>query len=125
MRRCDTKNVMTRLRSLRSGLLLTLLALAGQFAWEAIVPDPALAEIAFGPICRGTGRQAPAKPAHRGRNGTLCPLCTALAMPASALAKSPAARPPHVIVVRAAVALPAPVTNAARSPAARLWPEFL
>lgn len=109
MRRRDTKNVMSRLRLLHAGLLLALLAPAGQYAWKVIVPDPALAEIGFGPICHGTGRQAPAKPAHRGRNGTVCPLCTALAMPV--LAKSPAARPPHVSVVRGAVALPPPAAQ--------------
>ena len=76
----------------RPGLTAALLALAGQLAWAATVPQPVLLLLGFGPICH-------AGPHHGPIRGKLPParavpaVCQALAMPV-ALPATPLPLPP-------------------------------
>ncbi len=107
---------MTRLGFLRVGLFAALLALAGQLAWGATVPDPALAKLGLGVICHtGDAGSAPTGPAHRAPDCALCPLCAAIAMPAPALAKPPLLPRPRVAATTPAVIPAAAITPPTRT----------
>ena len=98
---------MNRLGFRRVGLLWALLALAGQLAWGATVPDPALQQLGLGVICHaGRAGGAPTAPAHRAPDCALCPLCAALATPVPTLGRAPALPPPRAVAVVPAVVLP-------------------
>jgi hypothetical protein len=97
---------MTRPGFLRIGFLAALLALAGQLAWAATVPDPALAQIGLGVICHASAPgKTPTGPSHRGPDCILCPLCAAIAMPVPTLARAPPLPPPRLLVLAPAVIL--------------------
>ena len=91
----------------RLGLAAALLALAGQLAWAATVPQPVLALLAFGAICHTdkTGH-APGRPGKHVPAGAVSPLCVAVAMPAPPLAASPPLPAPRGVLVRVALRLP-------------------
>ena len=99
---------------LRIGFCFALLALAGQLAWGATVPDPALAQLSLGVICHsGEAGSAPTAPSHRALDCALCPLCAAIAMPPPALAKPPSLTLLGVVVIARAVVLPSTVASPA------------
>ncbi len=94
----------------RLGLIAALLALAGQIAFAATVPQPVLARIAFGTLCQTDARgRAPAHPQRQVPLRAVSPLCLALALPAMPLAAAPALplAPAPVTVV---ATLPPPAT---------------
>lgn len=98
---------MQRTHRLRLGLAAALLALAGQLAWAASVPQPVLELLSFGPICHtnSTGT-APGRPGKHVPAKAISPLCIALAMPTPPLSAPPALPPPRALVLRAVVRLP-------------------
>jgi hypothetical protein len=72
------------------GFLAAIIALAGQLAFGATLPQPVLARIAFGQLCHaGAAGRAPAHPDRRAPLSAASPLCTALAMPTPPLAVVP------------------------------------
>jgi hypothetical protein len=99
---------------LRIGFCFALLALAGQLAWGATLPDPALAQLGLGVICHaGEAGSAPRAPLHHAPCCALCPLCAAIAMPAPALAKPPSLTLPRVVAIARAVILPPAIASPA------------
>lgn len=98
---------MLRIRRLRLGLAAALLALAGQMAWAASVPQPVLALLGFGPICHSNARgTAPGRTDKHVPLGAVSPLCIALALPVPPLAAPPALPGPRAVVLHAVVRLP-------------------
>lgn len=94
----------------RLGLIAAVLGLAGQIAFAATLPQPVLAQIAFGTLCQTDAHgRAPAHPQRRVPLRAVCPLCLALALPAMPLAAAPAL-PPRPSPVAAVVTLPPPAT---------------
>ena len=88
---------MLRTRRLRLGLAAALVALAGQLAWGASVPQPVLALLSFGPICHSNARgTAPGRPGKHVPLRAVSPQCLALALPLS-----PPATPPVLPAPRA------------------------
>ena len=94
----------------RLGLIAALLALAGQIAFAATVPQPVLARIAFGTLCQTDAHgKAPTHPRRQVPPRAVSPLCIALAMPAMPLAAAPPL-PPRPAPVTVALTLPPPAT---------------
>ena len=98
---------MLRPRSLRLGLAAALLALAGQLAWAASVPQPVLALLSFGPICHSDSKgRAPGRTDKHVPLRAVSPQCIALALPLPPLATPPALPAPRAAVLRAMERLP-------------------
>jgi len=109
-------------RPSRLGLIVALLALAGQVAWAASVPQPVLLLLGFGPICHadrtGTapGRRPLLPPAR-----AVPASCLALAMPVPLPAAGPGLparrqRPLRIAAPGVAVAAPPALVSLASAP---------
>ena len=100
-------DAMLRPRLLRLGLAAALLALAGQLAWAASVPQPVLDLLAFGPICHSdSDGKAPGRTDKHVPLRAVSPQCLALALPLPPLAAPPALPAPRVAVRRSVARLP-------------------
>ena len=109
----------TRIGRSPLGLLLAVLALAGQLALGTVVLPEDTEAAALGAaniLCQtGAPEQPPAAPQHRrAPDGALCPLAAALAMPGAILTPAPLLPLPLTAGVRMAAVTPRP-----RAPPAR------
>ena len=94
----------------RLGVIAALLALAGQVAFTATLPQPVLLGIAFGTLCQTDAHgNAPAHPHRQVPPRAVSPLCIALALPAMPLVASPAL-PPRPAPMAAVMTRPPPAT---------------
>jgi len=96
---------MPRLHLLRTGLLISLLALAGQLAFGATVPEFGLAR---GPaICHaGAGHEKPVPSRQHDRGCVLCPLCATLMAPSPTLVPPPVLPTPPILATEPAATPP-------------------
>lgn len=97
---------MPRLHLLRIGLLMSLLALAGQLAFGATVPERGLTGVAV--ICHaGAGHEKPVPPRRHEHRCMFCPLCATLAAPAPPLVSPPVLpKLPAFVAEPAVISLP-------------------
>ncbi len=111
--------LLCRLRLFRPGLFVTLLALAGQWAWGATIASPGLAALGAAAICHGdhTSR-VPGRTQRHIPPGMVSVQYLAMAMPIPDLPAPPALPPPPAPIAQASIlAVPhaGPVRPAARA----------